>query len=88
MSSVIRFIGTPTQIFPEDARPYLVDFVDTPDGRGKIESSLELAKAKRFAGVSEALRFYMTQSKYVPLRPDLRPNRPLTAYTVDIRPVD
>ena len=53
-------------------------------GRGHTTWTNDLAKAMKFANTSEATRYWRTQSKTVPLRPDGRPNRPLTAYHVSI----
>lgn len=60
-----------------------VDF-DGMGGRGTIVMTQDKSKAKRFDGPAEALAYYQTASKAVPLRPDGRPNRPLTAYNVQI----
>jgi hypothetical protein len=37
-----------------------------------------------FPSKAAALDYYFTTSKTVPRRPDGRPNRPLTAYTIEI----
>lgn len=43
-----------------------------------------LAQALRFRSAAEAMMCWRLQSKTVPLRPDGKPNRPLTALTVEI----
>jgi hypothetical protein len=45
-----------------------------------------LADARRFAHASEAMIAWNTVSDRRPLRPDGRPNKPLTALTVEIHP--
>lgn len=50
----------------------------------RIRWTTDPAQAMTFAGGAEALACYRQQSLTVPLRPDGRPNRPLTAYTVSI----
>ena len=40
-------------------------------------------KAQRFATVNEALACWKAQSLVRPIRPDGRPNRPLTAYSIE-----
>jgi hypothetical protein len=62
-------------------------YEDTACGRGSVLFTLKPAAAKSFPGPSEALEFWRTQSKTVPMRPDGKPNRPLTAYTVEILPL-
>ena len=41
-------------------------------------------QAMRFANAAEALALWKTQSAAAPLRPDRRPNRPMTALSVEI----
>ena len=38
----------------------------------------------RFVSIAEAMEYWRTVSTTVPFRPDGKPNRPLTAYTVEI----
>lgn len=64
-----------------------VDF-DGMGGRGTIIMTQNKAEAKRFDGPAEAFEYYRTQSKVVPIRPDGHPNRPLTAYHVQISSED
>lgn len=60
---------------------------EAEDGRGKADWTTNPNKAKRFADKAEAFEYWQTQSKTHPTRPDGRPNRPLTAYTVEIRAI-
>jgi hypothetical protein len=64
---------------------YVFDY--TPDlesnGLGFLTVTHHLSRAKRFSNVEEALAFYRQQSVRCPLRGDGKPNRPLTAYTVE-----
>ena len=57
-------------------------------GKGFTRLSQKKAEAKTFNSSREAIDFYNEQSTVQPLRPDGEPNRPMTAYTVSIRPVD
>jgi hypothetical protein len=50
------------------------------NGVGEVIFTQKREEAKHFVDGSAALDFYRTQSKTVPLRPDGKPNRPLTAY--------
>jgi hypothetical protein len=58
---------------------------DARDGRGLVVCTLNKAKAKRFANPIEALTLYRSQSTVRPLRPDGKPNCPLTAFTVELQ---
>lgn len=57
-------------------------------GRGFLTVTTDQRCAKRFSSGREALEYWRTQSKTVPLRPDGKPNRPLTAYTIEIKQVE
>lgn len=55
------------------------------DGHGDLTTTFNLAEAKRFDDGAQAMTFYRQISDTHPLRPDGRPNRPLTAFTVCIK---
>lgn len=57
--------------------------VDAHDGFGDGEVTHEPLEALRFADGSAALGFWRTQSTVRPYRDDGRPNRPLTAMTIE-----
>jgi hypothetical protein len=64
--------------------PYLVSSdPDAFDGRGHDSWSYDLAKAKRFATFTDAMECWKAQSRVRPFRPDGKPNRPMTAYSVE-----
>jgi len=64
---------------------WLVDCdVDGAGGRGIIRTTPERALASEFADAGEAMTYWRRQSRAKPLRPDGKPNRPLTAYTIEI----
>lgn len=52
------------------------------EGRGDGQFSEDRSLAMKFDSVMELLEFWKTQCTSVPKRPDGRPNRSLTAYTV------
>lgn len=60
---------------------------DALGGRGDDRWTDDLALAKRFASHDAAFECWRAQSKKVPWRPDGRPNRPMTAYSVTIEEV-
>jgi hypothetical protein len=53
-------------------------------GYGKLSVTDDIAEAKKFTDFIEASNFWKQQSETVPIRPDGRPNRPLTAFTVTL----
>lgn len=57
------------------------------DGRGAWEFSIDPGKAMRFVDARTAMRVWRMRSKRRPLRPDGKPNRPLTAVTVLVEPI-
>jgi len=76
-----------TMTTPETGR-YLRDFdVGAHNGRVDdfpIPTTDKIEEARHFANAGEALTFWQTQSRVRPLRPDGDPNRPLTAFTVEV----
>jgi hypothetical protein len=56
-------------------------------GRGHIEMTTDPRQAKMYADAKEATADWRTVSHVRPVRPDGKPNRPLTAFTVEIRPL-
>lgn len=61
---------------------------DAHNGLGAFIFSNSPTKAKRFATAEEALTFYRTVSPSRPTRPDGEPNRPLTAFSVEVRRIE
>lgn len=62
--------------------------VDTHNGRGYADLVFVGSQAKTFASQAEAHAFWTQISTRRPRRPDGEPNRPLTAFTVMIEPVE
>src|SRR5215468_8311401 len=54
------------------------------DGRGGITFSSHRSKALRWRDFLEACDAWRTQSKKKPVREDGKPNRPMTAYSIQI----
>lgn len=77
---------------PQDPRvvgKYLAWFdVDAFDGRGSDHWTDNLADAIRFPSFVAAMAAWKTTSRVRPVREDGRPNRPLTAYSVEPRHID
>lgn len=57
---------------------------DANDGDGLVSITTDPSQAKVFHTNMQAYRFWQGQSRLRPLRDDGRPNRPLTAWTVEI----
>jgi hypothetical protein len=57
------------------------------DGRGDALFTGDIGEAMKFTSHGEALTFAMTVPKSRPLRADGKPNKPLTAFTLEIMPI-
>jgi len=55
---------------------------DARGGRGDDRWTPDFSKAKKFATFMDAMECWKAQSTVVPFRPDGKPNRPMTAYSV------
>lgn len=64
---------------------YLASYdADSDGGRGRCTVTLNPAEAMSFENMTQAMEVWRTQSKVRPLREDGKPNRPLTAFTVEL----
>jgi hypothetical protein len=54
------------------------------DGRGHAEWTKDITQAMRFPDRAAAMLAWNMQSKVKPLRDDGKPNKPLTAFTVEL----
>lgn len=57
-------------------------------GNGLLITTKSLKDAKMFDTPMEAMEFWKQQSPTVPLRTDGKPNRPLTAFSIEMKRVD
>jgi hypothetical protein len=85
MSTVVRVIGAvsysgPT---PHDGRFVVAWNPHTRFGDCEITTTDDLVDARRFTSAEEALREWKTVSNVEPVRPDGKPNRPLSGLTVE-----
>jgi len=70
---------------PEVEDQYLVSFdFDAMNGCGFGIFTDKPEHAMRFKTLRDAMEFWRTQSTVKPLRPDGKPNRPLTASTISV----
>jgi hypothetical protein len=82
---VIRIIGDALgRSTPFDGKFVKSFDPDAHRGRGAVVAVLEPLDALRFTTTAEAHSFWRQASKVQPLRPDGKPNRPLTAYNIEI----
>lgn len=87
MKCVILLYGYPGRV-PFPSVQYLKAFdVEAHDGRGECDATGDLAEAMVFDSYREASAAWQTQSVKRPLREDGQPNRPLTAFTIEVVPV-
>lgn len=87
--NVIKIIesssGMPT---PHDGR-YLASYnPDTEYGTLEMATTDDLSQAMRFVDANAVFRFWMSVSELQPVRPDGKPNRPITFLSVEIIWVD
>jgi len=61
--------------------------VNAYQGIGVVTFTADPRRALAFVHAAEALRAWRTRSTVRPNRPDGKPNRPLTAFTTEIRPI-
>lgn len=68
---------------------YLKDMnFEAHDGRGELETTPHLDEAKVFPDFVAALEFYKRVPANKAIRPDLKPNRPLTASNWEFKTID
>jgi len=89
MPAVIKIVQRADGSFTPEAGQYVVQFDhDAGRGRGFLDCRPELVYALRFPDAAAAMEFWRRDSRLRPVRPDGQPNRPLTAYTVEIVDVE
>jgi hypothetical protein len=92
MAYVIRILGAEGPITEQHGEPaglYLSALdVDAYDGLGYAAATRVLDNALRFPTYEAAFEAWRQQSRVRPLRPDGKPNRPATAFSVTFDRVD
>lgn len=69
---------------PIDPPQYVVAYdPEAHDGMGYVESDTDPEEPLTFATVEEAIEFWRQSPDNRPLREDGKPNRPLTAFSVE-----
>lgn len=89
----IRLIGPAGSVIVNDELPPAGSLLASydPDGNagaGDASWTLDPSRALVFNSPGAALELWRRRSTVRPLRPDGRPNRPLTAYTIEVSPLE
>lgn len=85
MTFTLKLIGLASGEWTHNDGQFLKAYdPEAHDGRGRIDTTDRLEDAMAFPDAGAALELWKTQSRVRPLRPDGKPNRPLTAYTVEV----
>jgi hypothetical protein len=89
MKYVMRAIAFANGVPCPHAGQWLEDFdFEAHGGQGYGTFTADKSRAKTFDNFGDAAAFWNTISKTTPRRPDGRPNKPLTALSVSIDPLD
>jgi hypothetical protein len=84
---VMRIVGAANGLPTELDGLYLREFdPEFANGVGLITGTADRTEAMRFGSKSAAMLFWRQSPRCRRIRPDGRPNRPLTAFTVEIVP--
>jgi hypothetical protein len=84
MKHVIRIIGSVLGNATPDDGCYLTLYDPHAGDHGYIETSSDFARARVFEDAGAAMECWRQVNRNQPTRPDGKPNRPLTAYTVEL----
>lgn len=85
MTYVVKNVGWALSLGPPvDIGKFLESYRDTTDGRGEMVFTSDIRCAMQFATAGEAVAYTRAASRTVPLRPDGRPNKPMTAMTIEV----
>lgn len=85
MTCVLLALGFANDVQCPHEGQYIKSFdFEADEGLGFGEFTTDIDTAIQFTDVMAAGEFWRTQSKTRPVRPDGRPNRPLTALSVEI----
>ena len=86
MTAIIRIIGPAWEGGPADLDGLWLKAYDpdAQDGHGTIVGTKHRANAMQFTDMAAAMRCWRQPSTARPTRPDGKPNRPLTAFTIEV----
>lgn len=84
MAVAIRVLAANQHRVPQGGVWLVSADVDAFDGRGDVAFSTDPAEAMTFASIREAMAFWKQPSTVRPYRPDGKPNRPISALTIEV----
>lgn len=86
MSVVIRIVGLAGgERAPQGESMYVQSYTpDGNEGRGEVELTTYRSAAKQYADAAEAHQEWARVSRTHPTRSDGKPNRPLSAFTIEV----
>lgn len=85
---VIRILGSNQHGAPS-VPTFLESFdIEAHDGRGTADATGDVEKAYQFATAGAALEAWRAVPESRPTRDDGRPNRPLSAFTIEVLTID
>lgn len=90
MKTIIRIIGLADGRTSDIDGAFLAAYDNTLEddrGVGEVHATRDRDRAMRFDDFADAAQFWRQASLTVPQRPDGKPNRPLTAFTVTMEHV-
>ena len=88
MAAVIKIVERADHSPSPEANQYVVMYDhDGEYGRGLGEFSANIEHALLFPDKAAAMEFWQRTARWRATRPDGEPNRPLTAYTVEIEEI-
>lgn len=88
MATVLKNLGLASGLPDPCVGQYLQSFNHLAHGgRGEAVFTPERGKAMRFATVQEAMAYWQQVHPLIPTRTDGRPNKPLTAFSVELETV-
>lgn len=84
MAFVIKLIGLAGGRPTLEGRYVKSYTADGHGGRGHMEATRDISEARRFQTAIEAMEEWKRVSRSHPIRADGKPNRPLSAYTIEV----
>lgn len=86
--TVIRMHEDATGLTPVPDPSYLARYNPDDGPNGRVEMCADPVRALHFAEAASAAACWQRQSRTTPLRPDGKPNRPLTRFTISFETID
>lgn len=89
MACVMKIVTASVDFVEITTPTYLKTFdIEANGGRGSATLTNNINEAYKFKDINELFETWRKQSKKHPYRPDGKPNRPLTAYSIEAVTID